>query len=881
MTGQVVQEVCYLEESGSDRDIPPGFLVKDMDPTAKPGRLAGWLGRQRGAKRIVYRPTIRLSLDDLEVVSFVPGGGSLGTWCWCDVFLRIEDPLALLGERGQQQTDGRWLVTEEWLAAWYRERLVEALAGIGNDFGLTSPNHWPELQARLVQRMIRDCPEGIVWDAASQRTHPCLLRRVRSYEQYLEEVTLKDEFRLRLEQIQRNGSLLRAAEQGRLDELLSELGEDRVAELLTPAERAGSPGERITSYQQVLGSASGTQLLPGVVIGNFRLLAPLGQGGQGQVWKAHDTKGGRFVVLKLVPPAVQNAASEMARVKETFARTYDLNHQHICPVHLLDHDPRFGWYLVMKYIDGQTLRTYRATYVARHGAFPLAQVVKILRPVAEALDYAHAHKVIHRDIKPENILVVGAGHEVAVVDFGLAAEVHTSLSRITQNQLETSGTRPYMAPEQWRGEYQDRTTDQYSLAVVAYELLAGHLPFDSEDFDILSHCVQNQIPPPIADQPAVVSQTLSKGLAKLRSERYESCVAFVDALEASREPARKAEIAEVQRDVSAVELPARHTPPERSPDTLESTPKPPPGRTRRFLLTSMALMLLVAGLVLCLPHFEELSLFPFGESASRFEPLLAIAPFDAAKARDHQIGWTSYLNAPIEINNSIGMKLVLIPAGEFMMGSPEGDSSRFSDEQPQHLVRITKAYYLGVTEVTQTQYERVMGTNPSKFKGAQLPVEMVPWEDAVEFCRKLSEKEGRTYRLPTEAEWEHACRAGSQTKWSFGDEESRLGEYAWYDSNSYRTTHPVGEKKPNAWGLYDMHGNVWEWCSDWKGEYASIAVDDPTGATAGSLRVFRGGSWYSSAGGCRSAFRLWHTSGSRYYYLGFRVASSSVGASGK
>ncbi len=230
---------------------------------------------------------------------------------------------------------------------------------------------------------------------------------------------------------------------------------------------------------------------------------------------------------------------------------------------------------------------------------------------------------------------------------------------------------------------------------------------------------------------------------------------------------------------------------------------------------------------------------------------------------------------------SIGMKLVLIPAGQFQMGSPESDLEAYDYEKPQHTVRITKPFYLGVTEVTQAQYERVMETNPSTFKGADLPVETVSWEDAVEFCRKLSAKEGRTYRLPTEAEWEYACRAGSQTKWCFGNNASEVGEYAWYLDNADMKTHPVGLKKANAWGLYDMHGNVWEWCSDWRGQYPSTAVADPTGATAGSYRVDRGGSWIIGARYCRSAYRYDDAPGNRNGDLGFRVASSSVDATGK
>ena len=179
------------------------------------------------------------------------------------------------------------------------------------------------------------------------------------------------------------------------------------------------------------------------------------------------------------------------------------------------------------------------------------------------------------------------------------------------------------------------------------------------------------------------------------------------------------------------------------------------------------------------------------------------------------------------------MVLVPIPAGEFTMGSPESEKDR-KDNETQHLVKITKPYYLGAYEVTQEQYERVMGKNLSDSKGENKPVENVRWSEAVEFCRKLSEKEGVEYRLPTEAEWEYACRAGTSTAYSFGNDESQLGKYAWYRDNSI-STHPVGELKPNTWGLYDMHGNVWEWCQDlyargWKTTcepWTRLAIRDP------------------------------------------------------
>jgi formylglycine-generating enzyme required for sulfatase activity len=217
------------------------------------------------------------------------------------------------------------------------------------------------------------------------------------------------------------------------------------------------------------------------------------------------------------------------------------------------------------------------------------------------------------------------------------------------------------------------------------------------------------------------------------------------------------------------------------------------------------------------------------------------------------------------------MKLNLIPPGEFVMGSPESETDREHDET-QHLVKITKPFYLGVHEVTQAQYEKVMGENLSVFQGPTKPVEEVNWDDAVEFSRKLSEQEGVEYRLPTEAEWEYSCRAGTTTAYSFGDDISPLGKYAWYVDNSELTTHPVGELKLNAWGLYDMHGNVWKWCQNWYGPYDLQVASDPTGPASGEHRVLRGGAFFSLPGGVRAAARVDNQPDLRYHDYGFRLA---------
>jgi formylglycine-generating enzyme required for sulfatase activity len=194
----------------------------------------------------------------------------------------------------------------------------------------------------------------------------------------------------------------------------------------------------------------------------------------------------------------------------------------------------------------------------------------------------------------------------------------------------------------------------------------------------------------------------------------------------------------------------------------------------------------------------------------------------------------------VDLGRGIIMEAVAIPAGSFTMGSEKGRE----DEKPVHKVTITKPFYMGKSKVTQEQWRAVMGNNPSFYKGDKYPVGNVSWNDCEMFLAKLNEKlHGWRASLPTEAQWEYACRAGSTGKYCHGDDESRLGEYAWFNSNASGTAHPVGLKKPNAWGLYDMHGNFWEWCNDWYGKYSAEAQEDPQGSGPVNGRVLRGGSF--------------------------------------
>ncbi|MDQ1252205.1 MAG: hypothetical protein QG646_1323 [Euryarchaeota archaeon] len=223
---------------------------------------------------------------------------------------------------------------------------------------------------------------------------------------------------------------------------------------------------------------------------------------------------------------------------------------------------------------------------------------------------------------------------------------------------------------------------------------------------------------------------------------------------------------------------------------------------------------------------------------------------------------------------SIGMEFVLIPSGKFIMGSQLDEKGRWDAEGPVHEVIIKNSFYMGKYPVTQKQWKSVMSSNPSYFKGDDLPVEKVSWNDAQEFIKKLNQTEKTNiYSLPSEAEWEYSCKAGTTTRFSFGDDESKLGDYAWYGENSGSETHPVGQKKPNPWGLYDMHGNAWEWCQDeWHRNYDGAPSDGRAWESRStSSRVYRGGCWKCYAMFCRSAYRLKLRPVYHRDFIGFRL----------
>ena len=269
---------------------------------------------------------------------------------------------------------------------------------------------------------------------------------------------------------------------------------------------------------------------------------------------------------------------------------------------------------------------------------------------------------------------------------------------------------------------------------------------------------------------------------------------------------------------------------------------------------------------------------PPNQDPPLLSPTIADAPFDANQAKVHQMAWANHFGLPVNYKNSMGMELVLIPPGEFTMGSSKSDKDSQADEHPERRIKITEGCWMGAFEVTNSQYARVMGMPPVAANDERIAVGNTSWDDASDFCARLSatpqeEQAGIVYRLPTEAEWEYACRAGTNQAYFWGDDGTRNSEFALSDQPAI-----VGQRAANHWGLYDIQGNLTEWCSDWYGPYASGESVDPTGPSSGTHRVHRGSSWgekeLNLAFYCRSATRRNFVQNQKYPTVGFRVVGT-------
>ena len=658
-----------------------------------------------------------------------------------------------------------------------------------------------------------------------------------------------------------------------------------------------------------------TEPPPQETLREYKLLSRIGAGGMGTVYKAEHTRLRRLVAIKLLSAERTKSPSAVARFDREMHAIGALDHPNI--VRALDAGEHSGQhFLVMEYITGCDV----AELVRRRGRLAIADACEIIRQAALGLEHAHAAGLVHRDIKPGNLMLTPEG-TVKILDLGLAL---LSQQGERDDELTGSGqvmgTLDYMAPEQGEDMHGvDIRADIYSLGATLCKLLTGQTPFaDVPRGSSMKKIVAlaTIMPKPVSERrpdiPAALSSLVMRMLAKSPEARPATPAEVAALLAPYSAGADLAQLALTAADTTVkpgtgdTDVSVRSA----SSDTAPSIAEPPQkfggsaaGSDQSPRQARSARVMTVIGFALLL------SFLAYWYNATQLPPAPAIAPFDAEQAAKHQQAWAAHLGLPVEYTNSLGMKFLLIPPGEYEMGSPPEEITDalaatreplcqecIRSGAPQHRVRITQPFYLSAHEVTQRDYEAVQQANPANFKQKpDHPVETVRWGDAVEFCVKLSEqeklkphyvREGRRwelqtdggYRLPTEAEWEFACRAGTTTKFSSGDSDEQLLEAAWFAPNGNGRTHAVGTRQANPFGLFDMHGNVWEWCQDeWHPAYYdqfadSIAVD-PLGPQTQAMvhRVTRGGSWMWGAGRCRSSYRDHSDPLGAMHVIGFRV----------
>jgi serine/threonine protein kinase/formylglycine-generating enzyme required for sulfatase activity len=596
--------------------------------------------------------------------------------------------------------------------------------------------------------------------------------------------------------------------------------------------------------------ARGYSLSSGDVLGQCRVVRTLGRGGMGEVYEVEHGVLQRRYALKLLPAELGRSAAGLERFRREAQVMANLDHPNIVRV------DEFGgtggrYWLRMELaegveLDGQRVDTLGEYVAAKDGKLSPEEATAIFTEILEGLAHAHGKGVVHRDLKPDNILLFPApdgGLHLKISGFGLVRLVGEDWVR---SQVELSvrqsmgidgvptmagegagsgtrsllGTYEYMSPEQKGKQEVTPASDVYSVGLMMYRLLTGRklgprLP---------SHCVP--------DMPGWWDKLVLTALEEAQEERFPDAESMLSAL---RNGAGQADSGAVQEGASS-----------------------------------------------------EQGNLGNAEQAARL---------DVEDTQQGAFIGEDMLEGKPWVLLGFGTEFVHVFPGTFQMGS---DSGSFH-EKPVHEVEITRPFRLGKYPVTQAEYYGLVGRTPPHYSPDKVatkpgfpgfgqeaekqsrdncPVANVSWTDAVAFCKELTEREraagrlpkGYVYRLPTEAEWEYAARGGTKSRGFAYSGSDAVGDVAWHDGNSRSKTHPVGGKEPNELGLHDMSGNVWEWCQDWHGEYPAGAAADPTGARTGSCRVYRGGSWCSSAWGCRSAFRDWGDPSRSNGYLGFRVA---------
>ncbi|MBF2003194.1 MAG: SUMF1/EgtB/PvdO family nonheme iron enzyme [Synechococcales cyanobacterium M58_A2018_015] len=637
-------------------------------------------------------------------------------------------------------------------------------------------------------------------------------------------------------------------------------------------------------------------LIGQILRGRYEILEQLGEGAFGETYKARDLDkpSQPFCVVKRLKPAhthqrVRDFFNKEAAVLEKLGEHPQI--PQLLAHFMIDTD----LFIVQQFIQGHSLRQE----ITPGTRLSESYVTQFLQDILEILVNVHQNGVIHRDIKPENVMRRQQDGKLVLIDFGVVKELGSIVVN-SQGSIQTSvvaGTRGYMPIEQFNGK-PGFYSDVYAVGKMAIEALTGihpvHLPDDPQTGE-----VQWRNRAQVSDRLAAV---IDKMVRNVYQQRYRSAIEALQALQPIIHPLPASGTVPIPRPTptSASPPPLIISPspaPSASPLSSASphvspaaSASPPSNWTRRKLIKGVGWASAGMGAVALVALGQRLlSRDRAGDgvpppSAPSPPPALQSFQFETVTVNergeeiDRRSGQAQFFAE--DLGNGITLEMVEIPGGTFTMGSPADEPRREEDESPQHEVTVPR-FFMGKFPVTQAQYEAMMGLNPALFQGANRPVETVSWNEAVEFCEKLSQQTGRTYRLPSEAEWEYACRAGTQTPFYFG--ETLTGELANYTATSTYASEPQGEYRnqttevgifpPNAFGLYDMHGNVWEWCLDhWHNSYEGAPGDGSAWLDdKGDLRVLRGGSWFVRPWFCRSADRLQSDPVVRIFDLGFRV----------
>ena len=483
-------------------------------------------------------------------------------------------------------------------------------------------------------------------------------------------------------------------------------------------------------------------------------------------------------------------------------------------------------YYVMEYLDAGSLRDY----VRKQGALSEQEALAIMVPIMQAVEYLHQHKMSHLDVKPDNVMLKEdpeTGETIPVlIDFGLSK--HYDKNGKPTSTVRVSGFSDGYAPvEQYTGIYFfTPQADVYALAATLYYALVGKDPV------IASEQTEEKI---LKNLPKGISDSVKKTiLSSMKMQKEERCpsvsIMLADLSASSVENAQSDQNENLTKKSNETQV-------------IKKTHKK---HSMRIAWSVAGIIGLVAVVWMAIMVFRD---------------ILPLSSFNEELA--------------IPVNSNVYVELVKVEAGSFNMGATLEMQKPYRNEKPVHRVTLTNNYYIGKYEVTQALWQAVMGSNPSQIKGDNLPVETVDWNDCQGFISKLNAMTGKRFRLPTEAEWEYAARGGKKSRGYQYSGSNTLGDVAWYDGNSGFKTHAVGTKQPNELGIYDMAGNVLEWCQDRYGSYSSSPQTNPTRAVGGAGRVNRGGSWYSSARDCRTSFRgTLVTSDIRSDDLGFRLVLS-------